>query len=110
MWFASQHEQLGFGKIQYFVKHQFMGYAVVNVLRNTEISICQVGVAPAKDTVLIEFLSSGVLGSYCIGVKETENFKVIQCNQIISRVVPVESDDAGVDGYVSTVLKCYQHD
>ena len=40
------------------------------------------------------------------------NFKVIKCDHIIiiSRVVFVKSDDAGVDGYVSSVLKTYQHD
>ena len=64
---------------------------------------------PAKDPVLREFLLAGVLGSHFIGVKETQNFKVIPCNQITSRVVFVRSDDAGVDGYVSSVLKSYHY-
>ena len=108
--FQSQLEQPGFGKIQYFIKHRHMGYAVVNILRNTGRNIYQTGIAPAKDPVLREFLLAGVLGSHFIGVKETQNFKVIPCIQITSRVVFVRSDDAGVDGYVSSVLKSYQHD
>ena len=70
--FQSQLEQHGFGKIQYFIKHRHMGYAVVNILSNTGRNICQTGTAPAKDPVLREFLLAGVLGSHFIGVKETE--------------------------------------
>ena len=44
-------------------------------------------------------------------MSNTFNFKVIQCDHItVSRVVFVQSDDAGVDSYVSSVLKSYQHD
>ena len=108
--FKTQHGQPSFGKIHYFVKHRNEGYAVVNVFRNTGINICQIGVAPAKDSVLTEFLLSGVLGKHFTGVKETQSFKVIQCTHITSRVIFVRSGDAGVDGYVSSVLKSYQHD
>ena len=103
-------EKPEFGVIHYFFKLQNVGYAVVNVLKNTEINVCQVGVGTAKDPVLKEFLSSGFLGSHFIGVLKTLNFKVVKCNHIISRVILVQSEDAGVDGYVSSVLKCYQHD
>ena len=58
---------------------------------------------------------SGVLGSHFIDVKETLNFKAIIVIMyviliIISRVVFVKSDETGVDGYVSSVLKSCQHD
>lgn len=97
-------EKPEFGMIHYFFKLQNVGYAVVNVLKNTEINVCQVGVGTAKNPVL------GFLGSHFIGVLKTLNFKVVKCNHIISRVILVQSEDAGVDGYVSSVLKCYQHD
>ena len=79
-------------------------------MRNTGFNICSIGLAAAKDPVLIEFLSSGVLGRHFTGVERTQNFKVILCDKIAARVTFVRSDDAGVDGYVSAVLKSYQHD
>ena len=103
--FETRHGQPSFGKIQYFVKHRNVGYAVVNVLRNTGTNICQIGFAPAKDSVLTEFLLSGVLGKHFTGVKETQSFKVFQCTHITSRVIFVRSGDAGVDGYVSCFEK-----
>ena len=54
---------------------------------------------------------SGVLGSHFTDIKQTLYFKVIQCDHIIiSRVVFVKSDDTGVGGYLSSVLKSYQND
>ena len=103
-------EEASFGEIYYFAKNGNAGYAVVNVLRNTGVNICQTGLVAPKDPVVREFLSSGVLGCHFTGVKRTRTFKLIQCDQISSRIIFVPSDDPDVDGYVSSVLKSYQHD
>jgi len=84
--------------------------SISQVILLTCLVLSLAGVGTAKDPVLKEFLSSGFLGSHFIGVLKTLNFKVVKCNHIISRVILVQSEDAGVDGYVSSVLKCYQHD
>lgn len=55
-------EEASFGEIYYFAKSGNAGYAVVNVLRNTGVNICQTGLVAPKDPVVREFLSSGVLG------------------------------------------------
>ena len=108
--FEFQHHRPGFAEIQYFINHRNKGYAVVNILRNTGFNICRIGLSPANDPVLIEFLSSGVLGSHFTGVERIQIVKVIPCDKITARVTFVRSDDAGVDGFVSAVLKSYQHD
>lgn len=108
--FQSQDEQPSFGEVQYFAKCGNEGFAVVKVFRNTELNVCQNGLPVPKDAVVKEFLSSGVLGYHFIGVQQTRTYKVIGCEHITARVIFVKSDDAGVDGYVSTVLKSYQHD
>ena len=73
--FQSLLDQPGFGKIH-------VGYAVVNIFRNTRRNICQTGISPAKDPVLKEILLAGVLGSHFIRVKETQNFKVIPSRRV----------------------------
>lgn len=108
--FECQHHLPGSGEIKYFIKHRSKGYVVVNILRNTGFTICTIGLALAKDPILGKFLSSGVLGSHFTGVERFHNFKVFPCDKITARVTLVRSDDAGVNGYISAVLKSYQHD
>ena len=103
-------EQPGYGEVQYFAKYRNVGYAAINIFRNTGLNICQTGLADPIDLVMREFVSSHVLGCHFIGVQRTETYEVIRCDQITARAIFVKSNDPGVDGYVSTVLKSYQHD
>ena len=64
------------------------------------------------DGVVLTFHQAGLLGSHFQAVQETERLCKVLCDEIISRVifVPMEDTDVRVSGYVSKVLKSYQHD
>ena len=108
--FQSNDGLPNFGEVQYFAKNENVGYAVVNVLRNAPVNICENGLAAPTDPVVKEFLKARILGCHFIGVQHTRTYKVIRCDQITARAIFIKSADAHVDGYVSTVLKSYQHD
>lgn len=94
-------EQPSFGEIHCFIKAGRVGHAVVNVLSNSNINVCQGERAQSKDFVVKEFLSSGVLGYHFFGVKRTRNFKIIRCDQISTRGIFVKSsNDAFVDAWL----------
>lgn len=63
-----------------------VGHAVVNVLSNSNISVCQGELAQPNDLVVKEFLSLSVLGYHFFGVKRTRTFKLIRCDQISARL------------------------
>ena len=108
--FQSNDELPNFVEIQYFVKNENVGYAVVNVLRNAQVNICENGLAAPTDPVVKEFLTAKVLGFHFISMQRTRTYKLIRCDQITARAIFIDSTDAHVDGYISTVLKSYQHD
>ena len=87
-----------------------MGYAVVNVLRNAQVNMCENGLAAPTDHVVKQLLKARILGCHFIGMQRTRTYKVIRCDQITARAIFIKSADAHVDGYVSTVLKSYEHD
>lgn len=108
--FQSNDGLPNFGEIHYFVKNENVGYAVINVLRNAQVNICENGLRAPTDPVVKEFLTARVLGFHFIGVQHTRTYKLIRCDQITARAIFIDSADAHVDGYISTVLKSYQHD
>ena len=99
-----------FGKVEYFVKNGADGFAVINLFKNLHFNISQNGITQPEDPVLKEFWSAGYLGCHFIAVQKTQQYKYLPCSNIVHRIVFVESEDEDVDGYVSTVLKNYQHD
>ena len=99
-----------FGKVEYFVKQGNDGFAVIKVYHNLQYNICQRGLPEPNDPVVKEFLTSHRLGCHFIAVERTEQLKFINCSHIISRVIYVESINDDCSGFVSSVLKCYQHD
>lgn len=102
---------LTFGEVQYFLKDgNSDGFAVVRVIEPTGSNICSTGMPPPADPVTHEFWSSGVLGQHFLGIRFTRRMKLIKCTAIECKVVYIEHDDAGVDGYVSSTLNSYQHD
>ena len=75
--------------------------------------MCQTGELPdPDDAVVLTFVQSGFLGCHFQAVQETERLCKVLCDDILSRVifVPLEDTDIRVSGYVSKVLKSYQHD
>ncbi|CAB4001342.1 Hypothetical predicted protein [Paramuricea clavata] len=99
-----------FGKVNFFVKQRNTGFAVVEVYRSLQYNICQNGLPEANDPILKEFCSSGYLGCHFVAVEKTTQLKFINCSWIVSKIVLVKSKEDNVHGFVSSVLKCYQHD
>lgn len=99
-----------FGKVEYFVRDGADGFAVVNLFRNLQFNVSEKHITQPEDPVIKEFWSAGYLGCHFTAVQKTQQYKYIHCSCIQHRIVFVESEDQDVDGYVSTVLKSYQHD
>ena len=99
-----------FGKIEYFLKDGNVGFAVLNVYSSLHFNICERNLPEPRDPVVKEFWSQGFLGCAFTAIKKTEQYKLVKCRNICSRVILVKSNEAGVDGYMSSVLRSYQHD
>ena len=99
-----------FGKVIFFVRQRNAGFAVVLVYRNLKNNICEYGLPEANDPVVKEFCLSGYLGCHFVAVDETTRLKFINCSSIVLKIVLVTSKDNNAHGFVSSVLKCYQHD
>ena len=106
----NENEEKCFGKIEFYVKVENDGFAVVKLFKNLNVNITQIGLPPPNDPVLKEFWGVGYLGSHFTAVQITDQYKFVKCAQVVARVVFVENNDDNIDGYVSLVLKSYQHD
>ena len=111
--FYTQEERtVNYGKIQCFLKNSRGLFAIIKVAKNLQKNICQTDELPnPEDPVMRQFHTEGLLGSHFVAIGDCEIFKIISCDNILSRVVffPLEDADPEVKGFVSTVLKTYQH-
>ena len=99
-----------FGQVEYFVKRGDDGFAVINVFRNLQHNVCNNDFRQPNDPVIKEFHSSNYLGCHFVAVDRTTQQRLINCSCIVSKVVLVESKENNNHGFMSSVLKCYQHD
>ena len=106
----SEEGSVYFGKVEYFIKNGDDGFAVVKMFKNLQLNVSEINVLEPEDPVLKEFWSARYLGCHFTAVQETQEYKYIHCSSIQHRIVFVQSEEPDVDGYVSTVLKSYQHD
>jgi hypothetical protein len=106
----SEEESVYFGKVEYYVRNSDDGFAVVNLFRNLQLNVSEINIVQPEDPVLNEFWSAGYLGCHFTAVQRTQQYRYIHCSSITHRIVFVETEEPDVDGYVSTVLKSYQHD
>ena len=74
------------------------------------LNVSQRNLPEPDDPVMKQFWEAGYLGYHFTGIKRTVQYKLIRCSDISSRLVFVENGDDSVDGYVSSVLRNYQHD
>ena len=95
----SEEGSVYFGKVEYFIKNGDDGFAVVNMFKDLQLNVSEINILEPED-----------LGCHFTAVQETQEYKYIHCSSIQHRIVFVQSDEPDVDGYVSTVLKSYQHD
>ena len=106
----SEEGSVYFGKVEYFIKNGDDGFAVVNMFKNLQLNVSEINIVEPEDPVLKEFWSARYLSCHFTAVQETQECKYIHCSSIQHRIVFVQSEEPDVDGYVSTVLKSYQHD
>ena len=110
--FQNQHSHTNYGKIRFFFKNPHGSFAVIRVTENLGKYVCQSTELPVPEDPVIQHLhQADLLGSHFIAVGESNTFETVKCENILSRVVffPFEDADDRVKGYVSTVLKTYQH-
>ena len=102
-----------YGIVKCFFVTNNIPYAIVREFTKLNKNVCQTGELPdPDDAVVLTFVQSGFLGCHFQAVQETERLCKVLCDDILSRVifVPLEDTDIRVSGYVSKVLKSYQHD
>ena len=102
-----------YGIVKCFLVKNNVPYAIVREFKNLDKNVCQTEeLGDPDDGVVLTFHQAGLLGSHFQAVQETERLCKVLCDEIISRVifVPMEDTDVRVSGYVSKVLKSYQHD
>jgi hypothetical protein len=102
-----------YGIVKCFFVTNNIPYAIVREFTKLNKNVCQTGELPdPDDAVVLTFVQSGFLGCHFQAVQETERLCKVLCDDILSRVifVPLEDNDIRVSGYVSKVLKSYQHD
>ena len=83
-------------------------------VRNTNFkrkgNICSFKLEDQDDMMVKSFIEQNILGQHFQAVRETSSDTCIPCCDIVCRCVFVPSTTAGLSGYVSPVLRHYQHD
>lgn len=98
-----------FGIVQYFLLARNNGFAVIQKFEKKG-SICSSELEEQDDPMVKSFIEKDILGKHFQAVKEGSSDICIPCCDIVCRCVFVSSESAGISGYVSPVLKYYQHD
>lgn len=98
-----------YGIVQYYLLIRNTGIAVISKFEKKG-NICSFDLEEQIDPMIKSFIDRDILGKHFQAVKETSLLTFISCSDIVCRCVCVPSASAGVSGYVSPVLKHYQHD
>ena len=106
----SEEGSVYLSKVDFYLKNGDDEFAVINMFQNLQLNVTEINIPQPEDPVLKEFWSARCLGSHFTAVQRTQECKYVECTKIQHRIVFVESEEPDVDGYVSTVLKSYQHD
>ena len=111
--FKEGQNEENYGVIKCFVMKGQQPYAIIKEYRNLHKNVYQSSeLQDPNDPIMLTFQQAGILGTHFTAVAETNNLRKIVCQRILSRVVfvPMKDQDIQVSGYVSKVLKSYQHD
>ena len=118
--FKEGQNEENYGVIKCFVMNSQQPYAIIKEYRNLHKKYRNLHknvfqsdeLQDPNDPITLTFQQAGILGTHFTAVAETKNFRKIVCQRILSRVVfvPMKDQDIQVSGYVSKVLKSYQHD
>ena len=86
------------------------GFAVISKFLKKGNTCQSFGLEEQADTMIKLFIDRGILGNHFHAVTETQLVSCIDCDNILRRSIFVPSEEDEVCGYVSPVLRHYQHD
>ena len=98
-----------YGTVNYYLLARNTGYAVISMFQKQG-NICSFGPEKQDDSMISLFIEKGILGKHFQAVKETPGTACIDCSDIVRRCVFVPYAGNGVCGFLSPVLRHYQHD
>lgn len=98
-----------YGIVQYYLLVRNTGIAVIYKYERKG-NICSFELEDQDDPMIKSFIDRDLLGKHFQAVKEKMSLTCISCSDIVCRCVFVPSASAGISGYVSPVLRHYQHD
>lgn len=104
-----ENDNIEFGTVQYYLLARNTGFAVISKFLKKG-NICSFGLEEQADTMIKLFIDRGILGNHFHAVMETPLVSCIDCDNILRRCIFVPSEEDEVCGYVSPVLRHYQHD
>ena len=98
-----------FGLVRYYLFVRNTGFALISKFERKG-NICSFELEDQDDMLVKSFIEQNILGQHFQAVRETSSDICIPCCDIVCRCVFVPSTTAGLSGYVSPVLRHYQHD
>lgn len=104
-----ENGNIEFGTVQYYLLARNTGFAVISKFLKKG-NICSFGLQEQADTMIKLFIDRGILGNHFEAVTETPIVGCIDCDNILRRCIFVPSTEDEVCGYLSPVLRHYQHD
>ena len=99
--------ELKFGEVVYYLMFGDVCYMLIKILEKTDDMLYSPDMASGLSDVIDAFIVSGKLGQFFIPVKESDEFEIVPVACIRNKMIYVPSEEGG---YLSIVLKSYQHD
>ena len=104
-----ENGNIEFGTVQYYLLARNTVFAMISKILK-ERNICSFGLEEQADTMIKLFIDRAILGNHFQAVRETPLVSCIDCDNILRRYIFVPSEEQEACGYVSPVLRHYQHD
>lgn len=98
-----------FGIIEYYLLVRNTGFAVIRKFEKRG-NICSFRLEEQDDGMVKSFIDNHILGKQFQAVREAALCTYVPCCNIVCRCVFVPSFSDGMSGYISPVLRHYQHD
>ena len=104
-----EHGSNEFGIVKHYLLVKNEGFAVICKFQKKG-NICSFDLEEQEDLMIKSFIDKGILGMHFQAVEETSSDTCVPCSHILCRCAFVPSGSTGVSGFVSPVLRTYQHD
>lgn len=108
--FQSSGRRASYGKVHsYLIVNGSVPLAVIKTYQRDGKNVC-FGLPEPYDELLKAYYDQNLLGNAFVSVKESEEIVVTKCTSIQRRCIFIPSSEDELNGYVSAVLKHYEHD